>query len=77
MAVMRAFFARAVRATAILVRDKRIPRPIRWVGALALLPIPGPLDEALLLLLTPLLLLGYRRQTREAWERAGGAPRSR
>jgi hypothetical protein len=64
------FIARTIRASAIVVRDRRIPRPIRWVGAIALLPIPGPLDEALLLLLAPVLLTFFRPQVREAWNRA-------
>jgi hypothetical protein len=62
--------ARTIRASAIVVRDRRIPRPIRWVGGIALLPIPGPLDEALLLLLVPVLLAFFRPQMREAWNRA-------
>lgn len=32
-----------------LVRDPRIPRPIRWLLVIGLLPIPGPFDEAVLL----------------------------
>jgi hypothetical protein len=62
-----------MRATACVVRDERIPRPLRWLGAIALLPIPGPVDEAVLLILAPLLLVAYRRNMREAW-RAAGAP---
>jgi hypothetical protein len=63
----RGFIARLVRCSAILVADRRIPRPIRWLGGLALLPIPGPIDEAVLLLIAPLLLVFYRRHMREAW----------
>ena len=66
----RAFVARTIRATRRLVRDKRIPKPFRWVGGFALLPIPGPLDEAVLLLLTPALALFYREPLREAWRAA-------
>lgn len=32
-----------------LVRDPRVPRPIRWLLVVGLLPIPGPFDEAVLL----------------------------
>ena len=66
----RAFFARTVRATRILVGDRRIPRPLRWIGGFALLPIPGPFDEAVLLLLAPVFLIFYRQPMREAWRSA-------
>ena len=39
---------RVLRAARIVARDERIPRPLRALAAVALLPIPGPLDEALL-----------------------------
>jgi hypothetical protein len=61
---------RLLRATKILVRDRRIPRPLRWVAAIALLPIPGPVDEAALLVLAPLLLAFHREPMREAWRAA-------
>jgi hypothetical protein len=66
----RAFTARTIRATGLAVRDRRIPRPLRWVGGIALLPIPGPVDEAVLLLLAPVLLIFYRQPMREAWRDA-------
>ena len=50
----------------ILAKDERIPKPLRWIAGLALLPIPGPIDEAILLLVAPLFLL-YREPVREAW----------
>ena len=62
--------ARTIRAASILSRDSRIPRPVRWLAALGLLPIPGPFDEAVLLALAPVLLLLYRGAMREAWRRA-------
>lgn len=62
--------ARILRATKILVRDRRIPKPLRWVAALALLPIPGPFDEAVLLLLAPILLAFHRTAMQEAWRAA-------
>jgi hypothetical protein len=56
-----------IRALRILARDERIPRPLRWIAGLALLPIPGPVDEAVLVVLAPLFLL-YRDSLREAWD---------
>ena len=47
-----------------------IPRPIRWLAAVGLLPIPGPFDEAVLLLVAVILFVFYRRQLREAWDDA-------
>jgi hypothetical protein len=67
------FLARTVRAVNIVVRDGRIPRPIRWGGALGLAPVPGPLDEVVLLLVGGILWLFYRQQLREAWRQAQGA----
>jgi hypothetical protein len=61
---------RLLRATKILVRDQRIPRPLRWLAALALMPIPGPVDEVALLVLAPLLLAFHREPMREAWRTA-------
>jgi len=37
----------------------------------AALPIPGPLDEAVLLLVGGILWLFYRPRLIEAWEQAG------
>jgi hypothetical protein len=37
-----------------------------------LLPIPGPFDEAILLLVAALLFTFYRRSMREAWRDAHG-----
>jgi hypothetical protein len=30
---------------ALLARDRRVPRPVRWLLGIALLPIPGPFEE--------------------------------
>ena len=43
---------------------------MRAVAAFGLLPIPGPLDEAVLLLIAPVLAVFYRRELREAWANA-------
>jgi len=40
------------------------------VAGLALLPISGPVDEIILLLIAPVFSLVYRGPMREAWERA-------
>ena len=61
---------RAVRAVRLLARDGRIPRPLRWLAAFGLLPIPGPLDEAALLLVALLLWLFWRDRIADAWRRA-------
>jgi hypothetical protein len=66
----REFIARTVRAVSIAARDQRIPRPLRWCAGLALLPIPGPFDEAILLLVAVPLLIFYRAPLREAWARS-------
>jgi hypothetical protein len=59
-----------------VVRDKRIARPLRWGAALGALPVPGPIDEAVLLLVGGMLWLFYRDELREAWQQAA-APSSR
>lgn len=54
----------------ILARDERIPRPMRVAAGVGLLPLPGPADEVILLLVAVPLLVFYRRPMREAWQRA-------
>ena len=68
---MKAAIARVVRAAGLLARDERIPKPLRWVAGLALLPIPGPFDEIVLLLITPVFVVFFRGPMREVWARAG------
>jgi hypothetical protein len=70
MAMIQVLAVRTIRAAGLLMRDRRIPRPVRWVLGLSLLPIPGPLDEALLLVLAPPVFLLYREPMRDAWRRA-------
>ena len=62
---------RQLRTLKLAARDSRIPRPLRAVAAFGLLPIPGPLDEAVLLLIAPVLWLFYRRELAEAWSASG------
>jgi hypothetical protein len=68
---IRTFVSRAIRSVKIVVRDGRIPRPIRWGGAVGLLPVPGPFDEVVLLVVGGVLWLFYRAQLMEAWQTAG------
>jgi hypothetical protein len=67
---MIAFIGRTVRSMRVLARDGRIPKPLRWLAAIGLLPIPGPIDEALLVLAAPVFLVLYREPMREAWEQS-------
>jgi hypothetical protein len=70
---VRRFVTCSIRATKVIVRDGRVPRPLRWLAGIALLPIPGPFDEAVLLLVAPILLVFYREPMREAWAAADPA----
>jgi hypothetical protein len=65
---------RVIRATRLIVTDARIPKPIRWLAGIGLLPIPGPLDELVLLLVAPIVLVFYRGPAREAWQRSAAGP---
>jgi len=67
---VRAFIARTIRAVKLLARDRRIPRPLRWLAAIGLLPIPGPVDEAILLFVALLLWVFYRDTLADAWRQA-------
>ena len=59
-----AFVARMLRAMKLLARDSRVPKPLRWIAGIGLLPIPGPVDEAVLLLVAPVFVVFY------AWQQA-------
>jgi hypothetical protein len=63
---------RLARAVRILAADGRIPRPLRGLAAFGVLPIPGPVDEAALLVVGLLLLAFYRERLRRAWAGAEG-----
>jgi hypothetical protein len=58
-----------VASVAILAKDRRIPKPLRAGIAVGLLPLPGPMDEVILLLVAIPLLVLYREPMREAWQR--------
>jgi hypothetical protein len=70
---VKAAVLRTIRAMRILARDQRIPRPLRALAAIGLLPIPGPFDEALLVLIAPIFAAFYRAPMREAWAAAACA----
>ena len=59
-----------------MLRDAGIPRPLRWLAALGLAPIPGPFDEAVLLLVALILAVFYRQELRQAWKDAASGDRS-
>jgi hypothetical protein len=67
---IKTFVLRVIRAMRLLARDKRVPRPLRWIAAIGLLPIPGPIDEAVLLLVAPIFAVFYRQPMRDAWRQA-------
>jgi len=67
---LRRFISRTIRAVTLLARDDKIPRPLRWLALLGLLPVPGPFDEAVLLLVGALLWAFYRDRMRAAWRAA-------
>ena len=72
---MAAFMKRTARAVRLVLRHDRIPRPLRWLAALGLLPIPGPFDEAVLLLVALILFVFYRKELRQAWRDASDVRR--
>ena len=62
------------RAVRLVLRDGGIPRPLRWLAALGLLPIPGPVDEVVLLLVALVLLVFYRGRLSAAWRSTESGP---
>jgi hypothetical protein len=65
-----AFFKRLLRALRYAATDSRIPKPLRWFAAFGLLPIPGPFDEIVLVIVAIPLGLFYRQPLRDAWRRS-------
>jgi hypothetical protein len=61
---------RLIRAVKILAGDGRIPWPLRGLAAIGLLPVPGPFDEAVLVVVGAILYGFYREPLREAWRQA-------
>ena len=64
------FFARTLRAVRLAAGDPRIPKPLRVLAGFGLLPIPGPVDEAVLLVVAVPLAVLYRKPLADAWRRA-------
>ena len=64
------FVTRTIRAITLVARDARIPKPLRWIAGIGLLPIPGPFDEVLLLFVAPVCFGFYREPMRDAWRSA-------
>jgi len=62
---------RTVRAVRILARDGGLPRWLRGLAALGIAPIPGPFDEAVLVVVVVILWVGYRERLHAAWRAAG------
>lgn len=61
---------RLIRSVRILALDGRIPWPLRGLAAIGLLPMPGPFDEAVLVLVGVILYAFYREPLLEAWRQA-------
>jgi hypothetical protein len=47
---LQSHLARLFRLAKSLASDPRIPRPVRWLIVLGLMPVPGPFDEIVLAL---------------------------
>lgn len=61
---------RLTRAVTVLARDGRIPKRIRGLAAFGVLPVPGPIDEAALLIVGALLWIFYREVLSDACAQA-------
>jgi hypothetical protein len=62
-----AFVKRAARAVRLLIRDGGLPRWLRGLAAIGVAPIPGPVDEVVLLVVAAILWIGYRDRLQAAW----------
>jgi hypothetical protein len=69
------FARRTITAMRLVAVDERIPRPLRVLAGFGVLPIPGPVDEAVLLLAAVPIALLYRKPLAEAWLRAADGRR--
>ena len=61
---------RTLRAVQLLVREDRLPRWLRALALVGIAPVPGPVDEAVLVVVAAILWLGYRERLRAAWRDA-------
>lgn len=73
-AQMRSVLRRTVRTVRLLARDGGRPRWLRGLAAVGIAPIPGPFDEAVLLVVATILWFGYRERLRAAWAAAAETP---
>jgi len=71
------FVRRTLAAVRLLARDGGLPRWLRGLAAVGLAPIPGPFDEAVLVVVAAILWLGYRDRLRAAWRNAEAPSTSR
>ncbi len=71
------FVRRTLAAVRLLARDGGLPRWLRGLAAVGLAPIPGPFDEAVLVVVAAILWLGYRDRLRAAWREAEAHSASR
>jgi hypothetical protein len=71
---MFAAVGRLIRAVRLLATDGRIPKPVRGLAAFGVLPVPGPLDEVVLVIVGGLLWLFWRDSLRDAWRDAAQQP---
>ena len=67
---MLAWARRFIRVVKLLARDGRVPRPLRGLAAFGVLPIPGPFDEVVLLVVGVVMWVFYRDVLRESWRRS-------
>jgi hypothetical protein len=65
---------RTLRAVKLVATNGKIPRPLRWLLLAGALPVPGPFDEAVLLILAVPSCIFYRPELKDAWRRTEGRP---
>ena len=53
---------RHLRVARRLARDPAIPRPLRWLLLFGLLPIPGPVDDIVVVIVAAVIILRYRHR---------------
>ena len=58
---------RLLRLVKSLAKDRRIPRPVRWLVVAGLSPVPGPFDEIVLALAVLLLAVTRPGLARTLW----------
>jgi hypothetical protein len=72
------FLRRTIRTVRLAATDKRIPRPLRALATLGLMPIPGPFDEAVPVIVAvatlPVLQAAARRRLEKCRFHALRAP---